>query len=261
MANTQIYTDYSDISEIGDCQVAGSVCQRLNMEDVLVFGESGERKLYAVLDGHDGIEAAEYFAKTIPQKILECEDLTAENIQKIFVDEDEHYVLHSAKTDAGTTFSGVLMVNEIILTINVGDSRTVLRFADQTITSTNTHKPNKEWWKRIRHIPGSSTKGGYLNGRLGMSRALGDGSFKLKGNKYDPNASLIAKPDVVKYKQKNITDIIIASDGLWDIFDHQQIFKKFVDKNQGSNIAEILVKAAHETRKDFDNTSVIVIKK
>ena len=94
-----------------------------------------------------------------------------------------------------------------------------------------------------------------VNGILATSRALGDLSLKEK-------KVLTAEPEFVQVNLKEVQGqfVILASDGLWDVFTNEQavqfVREHFHEKDYG---AESLVIKAIELL-STDNISVIIIK-
>jgi protein phosphatase 1L len=182
-----------------------------------------------------------------------------------------------------------------LIAANVGDSRAVLCRAGMAINLTNDHKPNHPL-ERIRiekfggkvqyckahgsrevidhhntYILGSGqamSRGVYrINGNLALSRALGDRSER----------PLISSEVDISYTVLNpATDefIILASDGLWDVFDTSQDVVNLVhwllnkertkihdgpsDQSLRQDLARLLVQEAVR-RGSTDNISVAII--
>lgn len=210
---------------------AMSVGRRSEMQDVIAMrgkvrsydteeGVEHHDDYWAVYDGHGGREAANYAAENLHALItheIDAMDPAAnpkeksEGIERAFQKCSKQ--MASWCTITGTTVIAVYCHQKERYTINLGDSRAILfnSRAEVPLCLTRDHRPvDPEERKRIIAIPGGSVEDGRVNGKLSVSRSLGDSSLH-------PYVSSI--PDV------NFTPIddddqfmVLASDGLWDIF-------------------------------------------
>jgi serine/threonine protein phosphatase PrpC len=125
---------------------------------------------------------------------------------------------------------------------HVGDCRAVLSCNDGvTIQLTEDHKAsNKAEKLRIEAAKGW-VHNGRVNGDLGVSRSIGDIRFKLfddltrlkvgqvceesgPGGIWAENQQVISKPDCKYFiVEKNYEFVILASDGLWDVFNCSEV--------------------------------------
>mmetsp|Transcript_12391 Transcript_12391/g.49660 ORF Transcript_12391/g.49660 Transcript_12391/m.49660 type:complete len:398 (+) Transcript_12391:65-1258(+) len=131
----------------------------------------------------------------------------------------------------GSTAIVCLFTDGTVVTANVGDSRAVLGTTKGAIDLSIDHKPDdpKEL-KRIVAAGGAVELDRYgtpriyykdtARGGLALSRALGDDFYKPHGR-----AALVpVDPDVTVHPLQPDRDefVIIASDGLWDVYSSQQ---------------------------------------
>ena len=256
---------------------------RLYMEDRMVIAELGKDIwLYGILDGHAGYAAAEWFSENIPLKLqrnlkqLEGTRYVFTHIKQIIIDTileldkewfNAHNLSHPFTYNAGTTFTGALITYYDIITINVGDSRTIIRTPDNEIISTKDHKPgDPEERKRIVKEGGNVTPDGAgilrVNGILAMSRALGDNSLKLKNKPSEYagiNAYVSPLPDVTKITKQKGDVIVMASDGLFDVIENEEVFRTYnrYVKEGSQNICNSLMNVALSSG---DNASVMILK-
>ena len=80
--------------------------------------------------------------------------------------------------NVGTTACVVLLTEEEIICANVGDSRAVLTQSTSTYDLSDDHKPENED-EAIRIIEaGGSIEDNRVNGKLSLSRAIGDLAYK-----------------------------------------------------------------------------------
>lgn len=116
--------------------------------------------------------------------------------------------------------------------------------------------------KRIESL-GGFINDGYLNGQLGVTRALGD--WHLEGMKElgQPGGPLIAEPELhMVTLSKEDEFLIIGSDGLWDVFSNQNAVdfaRRQLQEHNDVNIScKELVEAAIN-RGAMDNLTVIMV--
>lgn len=132
----------------------------------------------------------------------------------------------------GSTAVGVLLYEDVIYTINVGDCRAVMCRSGDAVELTRDHKPNDpSEQSRIESLGGTVKWHGYvdaqgepiepygayrINGNLAVARAIGDRDLR-------PFVS--GEPEVKAFKRDENRDefIVIASDGLWDVFTSEEV--------------------------------------
>jgi Serine/threonine protein phosphatase len=128
--------------------------------------------------------------------------------------------------------------NTVFISANVGDSRAVLCRAGRAIELTKDHKPNDpeerrrieglggkvEWFGRVddKGLPleRDRARGGFsgvyrINRNLSLSRAIGDRSEL-------PYVCSTVDISCIDLDQERDSFIILATDGLWDVFDSSQ---------------------------------------
>lgn len=216
---------------------------RSYMEDEHYVAESGN--FFAVFDGHGGGGVSEYLSKhfwdTVMKKVraqpsfLGMGDFHGKDLPKAFREacaSAQKIISGISKYDhVGSTAICVLLDANCIWSINVGDSRAVLSRAGRAVDLSTDHKPNtKAEQERIEKAGGKVSWFGWedeegepvagmgawrVNGNLGVSRSFGD---RLEF------PYVIAEPEVEMIERNWMEDqfIILASDGLWDVFDSQE---------------------------------------
>ncbi|XP_076902499.1 putative protein phosphatase 2C 47 [Bidens hawaiensis] len=186
---------------------------------------------YAIFDGHGGAEAASYVKQhamqfffqdsDLPQSVLD-NDLFLKRVERshynAFLQADQALADEcSVRCDCGTTALTVLIVGKHVITANAGDCRAVICRNGSATQITQDHRGSTcEEKERCERLGGYFDQDGYLNGQLGVTRALGD--WHMKNSKV-----LTAEPDV---RQMVLTDndefMIIACDGIWDVMSNQE---------------------------------------
>lgn len=193
---------------------------------------------YGVFDGHAGPKASEYAAQNLHRKILatlpqgEVVNLGKEMkkcLTEAFKKVDDEFLRKATEAKPtwkdGSTVAAVFVLDDVVYSANLGDSKAVLcRRASSSSSSssekkgqlsfvslTKDHNPsNFEERKRIEKH-GGSVRDGRVLGIVEVSRSIGDGRFKHCG--------LIATPDIFRTQlTENDLFILIACDGLWKVF-------------------------------------------
>ncbi|XP_026454687.1 probable protein phosphatase 2C 27 [Papaver somniferum] len=184
---------------------------------------------FGVFDGHGGKDAAHFVRDNLPRLIVEDSYFPLE-LEKVvirsFKETDARFarncILQSALS-SGTTALTAMIFGRSLLVANVGDCRAVLSRLGVAVEMSKDHRPCcvKEQ-KRIESL-GGYIDDGYLNGQLGITRALGDWHIKgLKSketNGEEQIGPLSAEPELKLITlTKDDEFLVIASDGFWDVF-------------------------------------------
>lgn len=164
---------------------------RLLMEDSVCAAplrQDGSVLLFALLDGHGGDYLSKHVAKTLPGALaaaLKSAD-TPDQIQSALVnalcrfDDSLLVELGGLAEDQGTTITGAVVTPTHIIVFNLGDSKTVFIEDERIRFVTKDHKPtDPEEADRIFEA-GLTVKRKRVNGKLDMSRSLGDFRFKQR---------------------------------------------------------------------------------
>lgn len=193
--------------------------------------------------------------------------------------------------DSGTTAVVILMTPLYIICANLGDSRAVLRRGGgtleqngddgqaSTICLSTDHRPDCENESvRIRNA-GGVVCSGQIGGRLGVSRALGDFSFKdresvlagssqayYRSNVQPENQMVSAVPEIVVVERDVASDrfLVLACDGIWDVVSNEEcvslvegIFKEG-EQNIGLACEELLEQCC--AKGSLDNMTAFLVK-
>lgn len=173
-----------------------------------IHGVAGNFLYFAIFDGHGGTKkmgpdhVADYCAENLHIKLAENmenidfdskedvkpEEKISEAIINSFVELDTE--MYNKKKRYGTTCTVILIDNDNIYQINVGDSRSIIFNDSGIISTTEDHDPMN--WKEKERV---ETAGGFVSGFgrvnhcLSISRAFGDFELKISKQKmyeYDP---------------------------------------------------------------------------
>lgn len=196
---------------------------------VLRRGDGLELAIFGVFDGHGGNFASQYCAENFVEVLSRQNEFTGESV-------DLEQAFHSTVSEIdlavcrestrlraypGTTLTVGARLGSLLYCCNVGDSRAVLcRGGNPHILSVDHSTLHNEERKRVEAAGGWVDARG-VNGRLGMTRAIGD--LDLKGHKHlsfpsrEFSADLvISTPEItVTEITKEDSFVIIACDGLW----------------------------------------------
>jgi serine/threonine protein phosphatase PrpC len=245
---------------------------RPTMEDVPVFHHFSNTIFFGVFDGHDGRNAANFFAKAVPAEIREIlsknsESSYVEKISESLIDLDTEYC--QTGDYSGTTFSGVILTSSYIYLINIGDSRTLIidPETNEIHASTKDHKTSVPEERKRIYEAGGFVKNKRVNGQLALTRALGDKEFKFskEGEFLERDAAVSALPDIQKIPRKEDLIAISATDGFWDVFTneeakkevtsslHHGVYQVKLDKNLCKKLVEKSI-----SRGSRDNVTIII---
>jgi serine/threonine protein phosphatase PrpC len=256
-----------------------SIGRRRNMEDRYIIEElSPFIELYAVLDGHGGVKAVEYFRNIIVKKFQEKLDCTLvsadieDTIKKIFLEIDTDWFENNIKDGwnaelSGTTFSGVMIMKNLLITINLGDSRIVISKDGKVIFETSDHKASDPKERGV-----ALSKGGlqilgpkYIANNHGngiaVTRSLGDIPFKFKRDKYiySGEDSIVSPiPDVTFRHIDGPVSIVICSDGIFDVLSSENA-AQFTLNIESTGAFEIAKKLVTKSETSPDNKAAIVV--
>ncbi|WOK95070.1 putative protein phosphatase 2C 27 [Canna indica] len=224
---------------------------------------------YGVFDGHGGKDAAHFVRDNLPRVIVEDSDFPLK-LEKVIVRSFLQTDLQFAKTcslqslSSGTTALTAMIFGRSLLVANAGDCRAVLSRLGVAIEMSKDHRPCcvKERM-RIESL-GAFVDDGYLNGQLGVTRAIGD--WHLEGMKEQlgqPGGPLIAEPELnMTTLSKEDEFLIIGSDGIWDVFSSQNavdfVRRRLQEHNDVKLCCKELVEEAIK-RGAMDNLTIVMV--
>ncbi|KAL0097929.1 phosphatase 2C-like domain-containing protein, partial [Phycomyces blakesleeanus] len=250
---------------------------RISMEDAhITIAEDGDTQasLFAVFDGHGGEKTAKYSKDHLPNLLLKSEAFKQghfrEALKQSFLGIDEALredPLYVNEPSGCTAVVALLTKQNILFVSNAGDSRAVLCTGGRAIALSQDHKPtNKKETERIEKA-GGFVRLARVNGKLALSRALGDFEYKM-GNLPPEQQIVTAFPDVVEHTLNEKDEfLILACDGIWDCMTNPEVVN-FVQHHLGNkeslkNICELLMgKCLAKTKGQVlgqDNMTVILV--
>lgn len=228
---------------------------------------------FAVFDGHGGAEVASFLKvhmgsilKEILTNTLKTHDnnISIEQVKEILLRAFAIIVEtlpNIIATHTGSTAIILLKHKQHIWVANCGDSRAIMNFGQNDFVElTKDHKPdNAEEYNRITKRGGFVSKASNydvarVNGMLAVSRSIGD--FALFPH-------VIWQPDI-KYFVTNEQHkyIVMATDGVWDVFTNQEIIKEINDYYNNTKlykgVGKHIVSLARQ-RNSNDNITMIIL--
>lgn len=239
------------------------------------------RMLILLADGHGGDSASIYVKDQFPlvfknavSKLAENYSMSNNNEINLFINNNFEKIIkntyleldNSLKNETwastqGSTLNSVVITSDNseseTLTINcanVGDSRSVLATKDSITRLSYDHKASDKNEKSRVEKEGGFISFGRLLSQLAITRAFGDIEYKEYG--------LSAEPYVytTSVKKNNNNFIIVASDGVWDVIEDNELLKIIKDcDNDSQKINKLIIKTSIE-RGSLDNISCIVVK-
>ncbi|KAL5783182.1 hypothetical protein ACOSP7_008211 [Xanthoceras sorbifolium] len=222
---------------------------------------------YGVFDGHGGKHAADFACHHLPRFIFEDKEFPSE-IERVvasaFLQTDTAFAEACSLDTAlasGTTALAALVLGRMLVVANVGDCRAVLCRRGKAIEMSKDHKPICIKEKMRIEASGGYVYDGYLNGQLNVARALGD--WHMEGMKGTDGGPLCAEPELMTTKLTEDDEfLIIACDGIWDVFRSQNAVdfarRRLQEHNDPVMCCKDLVDEALK-RKSGDNLSAVVV--
>ncbi len=234
--------------------------RRPNMEDTHFVKIAPDHAFYGVFDGHGGNLVSRYLALKLYFNIVTHTQFKLSPLQAMALGAlATNHELPSLADNQGSTAIMALIKGGRIYVGNVGDSRAVLAQNGVAVALSQDHKPNRpDEYQRIKDLGGFVSNHGNvarLQGVLAVSRAFGD--FSLR-------PYITAQPEMLVHGiTPNDEFLILACDGVWDVFSNQQaidLVRASLDQDSDPKVAaQKLTQAAYDAG-SMDNLSAIVIK-
>lgn len=222
-----------------------------------------------MFDGHGGKGAAQFVRDHLPRVIVEDADFPLE-LEKVvirsFMKTDAAFAkscsLESALS-SGTTALTAMIFGRSLLVANAGDCRAVLSRHGIAIEMSKDHRPCCDDERMRIESLGGYVDDGYLNGQLGVTRAIGDWHIKGLKEVEDGIGPLSAEPELKLITlTKEDEFLIIGSDGIWDVFRSQNAVDFVRRRLQEHNDVKLCCKEVVEEamkRKAIDNLTVVIV--
>ena len=269
---------YKKVIKIDSCTLAGynsQGVQKINQDNLFIkkdFLDEKDQFFIGVCDGHGdyGHSVSSYISKCLPNFLADTSD---KNIISSYNSLNRNLVENS-KIDcsiSGTTCTSIILNQEKIISLNLGDSRSVLAKYEKgfytAIDLSIDHKPNIGTEKKRILINGGRIKP-YYNEKT--KKFLGPDRVWLKdndlpglamtrsfGDTLAHSVGVIAEPEIKRFDfSGNEKFIVIASDGIWEYISSEEcvnIVKEFYEKNlDAAGAINALMKEAFNRWKKLD---------
>ncbi|KAK5848133.1 hypothetical protein PBY51_005775 [Eleginops maclovinus] len=253
------------LSRVGAASVLG--LRNQNEDRLRVARIHDDLQFYAVFDGHGGPHAAQYcytFMEKHIRDALEEEDDLEKVLKKAFLDVDKalhthlSYFNNRSFLNAGTTATVAMLRGGVELVVgSVGDSRAILSRGGGALKLSRDHTPDqKDERKRVKRSGGfvtwNSAGVAHVNGRLAMTRSIGDFHLKTSG--------VIAEPETRRVTLRHDTDSFLAltTDGINFLLSDQEICDVINKYQDPTEAAEAISQQALQYGSE-DNSTIIVV--
>ncbi|XP_012556597.1 protein phosphatase 1E [Hydra vulgaris] len=219
------------------------------------------QSLFAVFDGHGGIDASNYAASHLLMKLKSSKFLLnnpSMALKEAVMQTDADFLskCKREKLRCGSTAVVVLIQDQNLTVAWLGDSQVVLCKGGNAVQLMDPHKPDREDERqRIETLGGCVVyfNGWRVNGQLSVSRAIGD---------CDQKPFISSEPDVEEYELEGDEEfLILACDGLWDNVEPVeavQLVNVCIKNGSRSSAAEQLVMLAKKNKSE-DNITVLIV--
>ncbi|RZB65437.1 probable protein phosphatase 2C 27 isoform X2 [Glycine soja] len=222
-----------------------------------------------VFDGHGGKSAAQFVRDNLPRVIVEDVNFPLELekvVKRSFVETDAAFLKtssHEPSLSSGTTAITAIIFGRSLLVANAGDCRAVLSHHGRAIEMSKDHRPNCINERTRVESLGGFIDDGYLNGQLGVTRALGDWHIEGMKEMSERGGPLSAEPELkLMTLTKEDEFLIIASDGIWDVFSSQNAVdfarRRLQEHNDEKQCCKEIVQEASK-RGSTDNLTVVMV--
>jgi len=219
---------------------------------------SPELSYFGCFDGHGGSFVSEYCSQNLHLFLEKFRaDLPLEEALTLAFKKSHEEVVEchggQAAQHCGSTATVAILDKAMMTVASVGDSRAVLFRAGDPLALTTDHNHTvKEERERVQEAGGYITDIGYVQGRLNMTRAIGDAALTQYGVLCEPQ---ITKLQVVPED----CFMILATDGVFEVLDNQQACAIVNSCQEPEEAAQELVALAMQLG-SLDNVTALVVR-
>nr|XP_043623356.1 probable protein phosphatase 2C 27 isoform X2 [Erigeron canadensis] len=224
---------------------------------------------YGVFDGHGGKGASHFVRDHLPRVIVEDANFPLK-LEKVvtrsFMETDAAFAKSCSiecSLSSGTTALTAMIFGRSLLVANAGDCRAILSRHGLAFEMSKDHRPGCHGERTRVESLGGFVEDGYLNGQLGVTRAIGNWHIKGLKESGDQVGPLSAEPELkLVTLTKGDEFLIIGSDGIWDVFRNQNAVDFVRRRLQEHNDVKLCCKEMVEEamkRGAVDNLTVVVV--
>ena len=254
-----------------DCIISSGTFRGLRDEnqDKIKIENYNNKKICILGDGHGGSYLNFNTINKLIKKFYNGFDFSKkEKVEELFLHIDKKFYgdyFYKNNNREGTTITIIEISNNYVVGINLGDSNYIIG-KEKSYIKGQIHKPNSN--KEIMRILKNNNKiinvGNEfrIDGKLSLSRSIGDFSYKLVNNRYNGRDSCVSCIPSHKMYINDYKYILLASDGFINFVDTDKI-DIYIQLHLHIAISKIvasLIKIAIDND-SHDNISIILIKK
>jgi len=183
---------------------------------------------------------------------------------------DDKCTKNLISNNMGTGANLLLLKRNCFYIANIGDSLSVMYKKKKAIKINTEHKTtNEKEFVRIMK-GGGNIQNFRINGKLNITRTIGDLNYKNKCNDFFYEQDIIPIPNVYKNSLDNVDFIVMGSDGFWDYGESEQNICEFINdeikKDPKRDLCELIgsifdkgLAKANNYLRGTDNMSCIII--
>lgn len=195
--------------------------------------------MLGIFDGHNGSDVAK-MCSSVCKRVMNNEmhqtpDIN-ECIRNVFRTLDD-IALDMDVGNVGSTALIALFTKERLWFANCGDAMGMIMYSDGSSTMVSVDHKVEHEKERVLSAGGFITHMGgcaRINGVLNIARAIGDHALKKMSK------ALISDPYICSVDpSSNISYIVLASDGLWDVFDHVTLSEEIQQHREHMGLEEL----------------------
>ncbi|CAM9113797.1 unnamed protein product [Ectocarpus sp. 12 AP-2014] len=164
----------------------------------------------------------------------------------------------------GTTSLIVVVSDAFIICCNTGDSRAVLASEGASRQLSVDHKPDNRAERQRIEAAGGKVEHNRVEGKLAVSRCIGDHPFKSDPNIPLERQMVVCDPEVTVIKRSDEDEfVVMACDGVWDVMGNDEacFFLRKCIQEGNRDLGRILedMEDVCLAKQSMDNMSVLVI--
>eukprot|EP00758_Cryptobia_borreli_P003825 Tbor_TRINITY_DN4005_c0_g1::TRINITY_DN4005_c0_g1_i1::g.11846::m.11846/K04461/PPM1B, PP2CB; protein phosphatase 1B len=208
------------VNRCGSNRIAGGCVSingyRMTMEDSHCMVIAEDRMIFGIFDGHSNDKCSQFIAEHLPRRLSnEKLPISDETITRICLELDADYLEQTRDGGTTGTFCIIDKNNEITIA-NIGDSRIMIIRNGKIHFVTVDHKPQDPREKARIESCGGVVRLNRVDGDLAVSRAFGDGAFKLNEDRCPDSQRVICVPEITRVQLEENDVILLACDGVFE---------------------------------------------
>jgi len=255
--------------------------RRPTMEDAHVMEKDlfgvRERYFLAVFDGHGGDQVSKFSAVNMVTQLKKMRAMRSNStnetnlgkcLKKAHIQVDKALRNEKPKGYCIADFCGCTAISCIVtrshyIVANLGDSRALLVRSGKPVPMSVDHKPFDEEEKSRIERAGGKVFWGRVNGKLAVSRAIGDFVHKGEENVKPENQMVTIIPEVkIFHRKEEDSFVVLACDGVWDVLSNEDVANLVTTaftkgEKDCNNLAKIIVEGAY-SKGSTDNITAVV---